>query len=134
MRAYAVAARAEYLRHRDGARTFSGTRLTDPELLRDREVALARWVEQGYSIEQVTDAFEVITAYTVGFVIEEQERTRSAGDRYDLQTRDALVGQDRPLSVASGHHLFRPADQKFAEQLARIIPALTAAPDEHPQA
>lgn len=124
VRAYALAARAEYLRHRDGARTFSGTRLTDPELLRDREVALARWVDQGYSIEQLTDAFEIITAYTVGFVIEEQERTQSAGGRYDLAERDAMVGEDRPLSLASGHHLFRPADQKFAEQLELIIPAL----------
>ena len=124
LRAYALAARAEYLRHRDGARTFSGTRLTDPDLLRDRESALARWVNEGYSIEQISDAFEIVTAYVIGFVIEEQERTQSAEGRYDLQARDAVVGEDRPLTVASGHHLFRPADQKFAEQLALIIPAL----------
>jgi TetR/AcrR family tetracycline transcriptional repressor len=125
LRAYAMTARAEYLRHRDGARTFSGTRLTDPDLLRDREAALARWVDQGYSIEQLTDAFEIVTAYTVGFVIEEQEPSQSAEGRYDLATRDAVVGPDRPYTIASGHHLFRPADQKFAEQLELIIPTLT---------
>lgn len=123
---YAQAARAEYLRHRDGARTFSGTRLTDPGLLRERETSLARLVAQGHTLEQVTDAFEIVTAYVVGFVIEEQERAQSAADRYDLAARDAQVGEDFPLTVASGHRTFRPAEEKFDEQLELIIPALAA--------
>ncbi|MFT4165712.1 MAG: TetR/AcrR family transcriptional regulator C-terminal domain-containing protein [Microlunatus sp.] len=124
LHAYADAMRSEYLRHRDGARTFSGTRLTDPELLRHREGMLARWVAQGHSIEQVSDAFEVVTAYVVGFVIEEQERSQSSADRYDLQTRDEIVGADHPLSVASGHRIFSDPGARFAQQLDLIIPAL----------
>ena len=124
--AYATAMRAEYLRHRDGARTFSGTRLTDPDLLRHRESMLARWVRQGHSIEQVSDAFEVVTAYVVGFVIEEQERAQSPSGRYDLQTRDEIVGPDHPLSIASGHRIFSDPEARFTQQLALIIPALAA--------
>ncbi len=124
--AYARATRVEYLRHRDGARTFSGTRITDPQLLRGRETALTRLVAQGHSIEQVSDAFEIVTAYVVGFVIEEQERSQSSADRYDLAARDSSIGTDFPYTVGAGHHTFRPAEEKFAEQLAVIIPALTA--------
>lgn len=124
--AYALSMRAEYLRHRDGARTFSGTRLTDPDLLRHRETMLARWVGQGHSIEQVSDAFEIVTAYVVGFVIEEQERAQSSAERYDLQRRDEIVGPDHPLSVASGHRIFSDPGERFAQQLDLIIPALAA--------
>ena len=122
--AHAQATRVEYLRHRDGAPTFSGTRLTDPDNLREGETSLARLVAQGHTVEQVTDAFEIITAYVVGFVIEEQERAQSAADRYDLAARDSVVGEDFPLAIASGHRTFRPAEEKFAEQLDLIVPAL----------
>lgn len=124
VRGYAQAARAEYLRHRDGARTFSGTRLTDPELLRRQESALARWVAQGHSIEQVTDAFEIITAFVVGFVIEEQERAQSDAGRYDLAARDAAVGEDHPLTRASGRRIYSDPAARFGQHLDRIIPAL----------
>lgn len=124
--AYANATRSEYLRHRDGARTFSGTRLTDPDQLRGQDAWLARWINQGYPLEQVTDAFEIVTAYVVGFVIEEQERAQSSADRYDLQTRDEIIGADHPLSVAAGHRIFSDPGARFAQQLSLIIPALAA--------
>ncbi|MFT4229789.1 MAG: TetR/AcrR family transcriptional regulator C-terminal domain-containing protein [Microbacterium sp.] len=124
LRAYADAARAEYLRHRDGARTFSGTRLTDPELLRVQEAALARWAAQGHPVESVADAFEIVTAFVVGFVIEEQERALSGEGRYDLAARDAVLGDDHPLTVAAGHRLFADPGARFAQHLDRILPAL----------
>ena len=40
MSAYAVTIRAELLGHRDGAKAFSGTTLTDPEVVRRQEVTL----------------------------------------------------------------------------------------------
>jgi AcrR family transcriptional regulator len=125
---YARVARQAFLAHRDGARTFSGTRLTDPELIRRREKWLAAWVEQGHTVEQVTDAFEVVTAYVVGFVIEEQERAQSAGERYSLDERDALLGPEHPLSVASGHRMFSDPAARFEQQLAVVVPALAATP------
>lgn len=128
LRTYAIAMRTEYLRHRDGARTFSGTRLTDPGQLRRQEPMLARWVAKGYTIEALTDRFEIVTAWVVGFVIEEQERAQSTPGRYDLAARDAAVGDHAPLTAASGHHLYRLADQKFAEQLELILSGLSSAP------
>ena len=123
LRAHATAMRAEYLRHRDGARTFSGTRLTDPEILRRQEVWLAGWAANGIAPERVTDAFEVVTAFVVGFVIEEQEQANPK--RYDIDFRDAMVGSDHPLTIESGHYRFRPADIRFAEHLDKLIPAVS---------
>ena len=122
LRAHATAMRTEYLRHRDGARTFSGTRLTDPVVLRRQEVWLAAWAARGIPPERVTDAFEVVTAFVVGFVIEEQEQANP--DRYDIGERDAAVGSDHPLTIASGHYRFRPADVRFTEHLDKLIPAV----------
>ena len=34
------------------------------------------------------------------------------------------MGEDFPLAIASGHRTFRPAEEKFAEQLDLIVPAL----------
>lgn len=124
---YAAAVRDAYLAHRDGARTFSGTRLTDPELLRRREEWLERWIAQGHTLEQVTDAFEVVTAYVVGFVIEEQERSQSGGERYSLEARDEAVGEDHPLTIASGHRTFSEPGARFEQQLRVIVPALVRA-------
>jgi AcrR family transcriptional regulator len=126
LRAYASAMRAEYLRHRDGARTFSGTRLTDPEVLRRQEVGLARFTARGMELQHIVDAFAIVTAFVVGFVIEEQERAQSGAERYDLQARDEAVGPDHPLARAAGALQYRPADERFDEHLERIIPALVA--------
>ncbi|MFW0790255.1 TetR/AcrR family transcriptional regulator C-terminal domain-containing protein [Gordonia sp. CPCC 205333] len=123
LRGYAEAMRAEYLRHRDGARTFSGTRLTDPELLRTQEDSLRTWVEQGIVLEAVIDAFEIVTSFVVGFVIEEQERADAS--RYSLDDRDAIVGADRPLTVQAGHHIFRPSERRFDDQLAVVVDAVS---------
>lgn len=122
LRGYAAAMRTEYLRHRDGARTFSGTALTDPELLRGQEDGLRRWAASGITVEQVVDAFEIVTAFVVGFVIEEQERADVT--RYSLERRDAQVGPDHPLAVRAGHHIYRPAQQRFETQLAVVVDAV----------
>ena len=50
--AYARVLRREYLAHRDGARTFSGTRLTDPEVLRAQEPWLEQLVASGVDLER----------------------------------------------------------------------------------
>lgn len=126
LRDYALAMRSEYLQHRDGARTFSGTRLTDPSVLQRQERSLASWTRQGFALQQIVDCFEIITSFVVGFVIEEQERAQSATERYDLESRDAAVGDDRPLAVAAGHLIFSSADERFARHLDVIIAALTS--------
>lgn len=101
--AYARILRAEYRAHRDGARTFSGTRITDPEVLRAHEPWLERWTSTGFAVAEALEAAELVTSFVVGFVIEEQERSQSDEGRYSVERRDALLGQDVPLVVEAGH-------------------------------
>ena len=95
-------------------------------MLRSQERSLASWTRQGFALEQIVDCFEIITSFVVGFVIEEQERAQFATGRYDLDRRDAAVGDDHPLTVAAGHLIFRSADERFARHLDVIIPAPTS--------
>lgn len=115
---YARALRAEYLAHRDGARTFSGTRLTDPAVLRAQEPWLQSWTDAGHPLDDAIDAAQVVTAFVVGFVIEEQERT---ADRYSLADRDAAVGADAPLVMAAGRAMFADPETRFTAQLDLVM-------------
>ncbi|MEU6537835.1 TetR/AcrR family transcriptional regulator C-terminal domain-containing protein [Streptomyces sp. NPDC047000] len=121
--AYAGALRAEYLEHRDGARTFSGTLITDPDVLKAQEPWLRRWVAAGVPPATVFDATEMVTAFVVGFVIEEQERRQSSTadpSRYSPHERDRRLGPETPLVAASGHA--RRDDQaRFERQLGTVI-------------
>ena len=51
LRVFARALRAEYLAHRNGAKMFAGTKLTDPAVLKAQEPWLARWVASGMTVE-----------------------------------------------------------------------------------
>lgn len=117
---YARALRREYLKHRDGARTFSGTRLKDPDVLRAQEPWLRRWLETGLSMQDVAIAGKVVTAFVVGFAIEEQEKAQSQGTGYALAARDAALGAELPLVAAAGTLALAPADERF-EQCLRVI-------------
>jgi AcrR family transcriptional regulator len=123
---YARILRDEYLRHRDGARTFSGTRLTDPELLRAQEPWLAQWTAGGHAVGDIVIAAELVTAFVVGFVIEEQERAQSDvadPSRYALEQRDAAVGETAPLVRAAGHAR-GSHHERFERQLGIVMSGL----------
>ena len=122
---YARILRSEYCAHRDGARTFSGTRLTDPEVLRAQEPWLQSWTSAGLDVGDAVDAAELVTAFVVGFVIEEQERRQSGDARYSLEERDAMVGEGAPLVVAAGHAR-GDDDARFERQLAILLAGLAA--------
>ncbi|GGS10002.1 TetR family transcriptional regulator [Streptomyces humidus] len=120
--AYAGALRAVYLEHRDGARTFSGTLITDPDVLKAQEPWLRRWVAAGVPPAAVFDATEMVTAFVVGFVIEEQERLQSSADpsRYSPDERDRRLGSEVPFVSAAGHA--RHDNQtRFERQLKTVI-------------
>ncbi len=127
--AHAHALRAEYLRHRDGARIFSGARLTDPELLvRVKESWYRHWTEAGLTLLEADDAIDVVVAFVVGFVIEEQERLQSADadpTRYSLAERDAWLGEHAPLVKAAGH-LRDDGDQRFERHLGIVLDGIAA--------
>lgn len=124
---YARVLRREYLAHRDGARTFSGTRLTDPEVLRAQEPWLEQLVASGVDLERAVSAVEFVTAFVVGFVIEEQERAQSGEPRYSLSDRTEILGDDVPLVVEAGRVLFGDREQRFERNLDGIVDALRRA-------
>lgn len=115
---YARSLRGEYLAHRDGARTFAGTKLTDPGVLRAQEPWLRTWTAAGGDVDDAVNAAQLVTAFVVGFVIEEQERS---ADRYSLADRDAAVGEDAPLVRQAGRAMFADADVRFAGQLDALL-------------
>jgi AcrR family transcriptional regulator len=126
--AYARVLRAEYLLHRDGARIFSGTRISDPEVVRAKEPWLARLTSAGFTLAEADDATDLVTAFVVGFVIEEQERGQSAETdpgRYSLTGRDAWLGEDAELVKAAGH-LRDDGDQRFERHLGIVLDGLAA--------
>lgn len=125
LRVYGCSLRAEYLDHRDGARTFSGTLITDPEALRSQEPWLERWAAQGISSLMASDGLEAVTAFVTGFVIEEQQRADSANDpdRYDPVRRAERVGDAGPRTARAGFERHGPAD-RFARQLACLLHGL----------
>jgi TetR/AcrR family tetracycline transcriptional repressor len=126
--AYARTLRSEYLKHRDGARIFSGTRLADPNVLRTKEVWFARWTAAGMKLVDADDALDVATAFVVGFVVEEQERRQSAAAdpmRYSLAERDAWLGEEFPLVREAGHTR-DDGDMRFERQLGIVLDGIAA--------
>jgi len=120
---YAQATRRGLLAHRDGARAFSGTALTDASMLRGQEAGLA-WMEtQGFTVEATTDAVALLTSFTVGSCIEEQERAQAPAGTYDLERRDAAVdAASHPRVAASGRYGYGgSADERFSAQLEVVL-------------
>ncbi|MEV4069974.1 TetR/AcrR family transcriptional regulator C-terminal domain-containing protein [Nonomuraea fuscirosea] len=129
--AYARVLRSEYLRHRDGARIFSGTRITDPDVVRMKEPLFERWTGAGWKPVDADDAVDVVTAFVVGFVIEEQERRQSTETdptRYSTTERDAWLGEGASLVKEAGH-LHDDGDQRFERHLGIVLDGLAARPD-----
>jgi AcrR family transcriptional regulator len=130
MAAYARVLRSEYLLHRDGARIFSGTRISDPDVVRAKEPWLARLTAAGFTLTEADDALDVVTAFVVGFVIEEQERGQSSDtdpDRYSLAGRDVWLGEGAELVKAAGH-LRDDGDRRFERHLGVVLDGLAARP------
>lgn len=122
--AYARVLRSEYLRHRDGARIFSGTRFSDPDVVKAKESWLERLTATGFSLSEADDALDVVTAFVVGFVIEEQERGADP-DRYSLTSRDTWLGEGADLVKTAGH-LRDDGDQRFERHLGVVLDGLAA--------
>jgi AcrR family transcriptional regulator len=129
--AYARVLRSEYLLHRDGARIFSGTRITDPDVVRMKEPLFERWTAAGWKPVDADDAVDVITAFVVGFVIEEQERRQSTETdptRYSITERDAWLGEGASQVKEAGH-LQDDGDRRFERHLGIVLDGLAARPD-----
>ncbi|NNC11944.1 TetR family transcriptional regulator [Planctomonas sp. JC2975] len=126
LRRFCDVLRSALLRHRDGAKAFSGTYLTDPGILGAQESGLQRWLAQGFSVRDTARAFALANGFVVGFCIEEQA-VGQADDRqhYDLQARAERVGAaEHPLTVEAGVELFGDRDAQFEALVDLVVVAV----------
>jgi TetR/AcrR family transcriptional regulator, tetracycline repressor protein len=122
---YAVTVRQGLLGHRDGAKAFSGTTLTDPDVVRRQEVTFERLTRQRFTLRDAALALVLLHDFTIGFCVEEQtviQAIASGDERYSLDRRAELIGrQAAPLAVAAGQVIFGDPDTRFAELLDLLL-------------
>ncbi len=123
--AYARVLRSEYLLYRDGARIFSGTRFSDPAVVRAKEPWLQRLVAAGFTLAEADDAVDLVTAFVVGFVIEEQASGYADPAKRSLDARDEWLGEGVDLVKAAGR-LRDEGDRRFERQLGVVLDGLVA--------
>jgi TetR/AcrR family transcriptional regulator, tetracycline repressor protein len=129
MNTYAVTLRAALLAHRDGAKAFTGTTLTDPEVVRRQEVTFGRLTRQGFTLPNAARGLLLVHYFTVGACVEEQAVIQAieAGDeRYDLSRRAEMVGPDAPLAVEAGEVIFGDPDARFTELASMVLDTISA--------
>jgi len=128
MTTYAQTVRTELLAHRDGAKAFSGTTLTDPDLVRRQESTFASLTGQGFTLANATRGLLLLHDFTIGFCVEEQavvQARASSDERYSLDRRAEMIGADvAPLAVEAGWVIFGEPDRRFGELLAVLLPAI----------
>jgi TetR/AcrR family transcriptional regulator, tetracycline repressor protein len=122
------AIRRMLLRHRDGAKMFSGTYLTNSALYSPIEAALTRLEEAGFTARDAICFYRTIYCYAVGFTIEEQAvqpRPGKRDPRYDLKKRAARMvpAEQFPLVLAAGEEMF-DFDRQFQQGLQLIVRGL----------
>ncbi|GMA26474.1 TetR family transcriptional regulator [Luteimicrobium album] len=123
--AFARTLRATLLSHRDGARLFAGTYLTDVTVLEAQEPLLASLVGHGLDLDTAIEVSTVLYAFTVGATVEEQSvrQVRASGDaRYDLTERERRLDHERfPLVTAAGRLSFPDPAARFDRAVRRLV-------------
>ena len=122
--AYATIVRRALLSHRDGAKAFSGTYLTDAGVLQRQESVFAQMSDAGFTLEDTVRAYTLLYSFAVGFCIEEQAvaSAQSGDDRYSLARRAERLDADRhPRAVESGRFIFGDPDARFADLVEVIV-------------
>jgi AcrR family transcriptional regulator len=118
MAAYAAAMRRELLACRDGAKAFSGTTLTDPDVIRRQEITFARLVRQGFTLPDAARGLLLLHYFTIGACVEEQSTAQAVAfgdDRYQPGRRAEMIGPDAPLATEAGDVIFGDPDTRFAD-------------------
>lgn len=121
---FARTMRTVLLAHRDGARLFSGTRLTDPALIAAQEEPLRRLTGQGFTIDEAVLTFQTVRAFVTGHVIEEQHRAEAAAanpDAYSASLRAAQAPESAVLVRAASARTFGDPDEAFEWGLRAMI-------------
>jgi TetR/AcrR family transcriptional regulator, tetracycline repressor protein len=128
MNTYATTLRAQLLAHRDGAKVFSGTTLTDPDVVRRQEVTFGELTGQGFTLPNAARGLLLLHYFTIGACVEEQAVIQAidAGDeRYDLGRRAEMIGPDAPLAVEAGGVIFSDPDTRFTELSSLILDTIS---------
>jgi TetR/AcrR family transcriptional regulator, tetracycline repressor protein len=124
LRGSADRVRRVLLSYRDGARLFSGTFITDPDVVSGMEVPLRVLADAGLIPEDGLRALQTVQSFVIGFVIEEQHRHPAGDDdpRYDPEFRRARLDPDRfPLSRAVSDDFAALGDAAFAWGVEAIV-------------
>jgi len=112
--------------HRDGAKMFSGTFLTDDSVYASMERAIRIFAEAGFSARDAVRGLNTIYCYTIGFTIEEQAVHPKPGERnpqYDPARRAERV-EDLTLVRETGDEVLGNFDERFEHGLQLIISGL----------
>ncbi|WP_329485216.1 TetR/AcrR family transcriptional regulator C-terminal domain-containing protein [Kitasatospora sp. NBC_01246] len=123
--------RRALLGYRDGAKVFSGTRLTDTGHAAALEGYLAALRRDGFDLPDAVDAYFTAYSFTIGFVIEEQAVHPMPGERapgYDAAERAERIGSAHPLAADAGADLFGGYDRRFERGLAILVAGIAARP------
>ncbi|MET0235798.1 MAG: TetR/AcrR family transcriptional regulator C-terminal domain-containing protein [Kibdelosporangium sp.] len=127
---YGTGLRRMLLSHRDGAKMFAGTYLTDTSVYQQQEAALRVLTGAGFTLEDAGQVFWTIYAYTIGFVIEEQAvypRPGQRDERYEIDRRtERMADEHVPLASAAGKTLFDGFDTRYSRGLQAIITGVAA--------
>ncbi|MDF0528926.1 TetR/AcrR family transcriptional regulator C-terminal domain-containing protein [Tsukamurella sp. 8F] len=122
--------RAVLRAHRDGARVFSGSRLTDPEVIAELERPLRVLVDVGFAERDAALAWSTLRDLVVGFVIEEQEvygPDGSVREAYRPELRASVIDPERhPLAHRSGPTAWGGADERFADAVRFLVDGMAA--------
>ena len=124
MTTYPAVMREALLAHRDGAKAFSGTTLTDPEVVRRQEVTFARLVSQGFTLHAATWSLLLLHYFTIGACVEEQATAQAIGsgdERYSLHRRAEMIGPGAPLAAQAGEVIFGDPETRFRELTRMLI-------------
>jgi TetR/AcrR family tetracycline transcriptional repressor len=118
MIAFATITRRTMLAHRDGAKVFAGSYLTDPAVATQRQAGLARMLSQGFTTDDVTRAYSLLYSFTIGFCIEEQAIDQAAAAS---PGRVAAGAGAASLALAAGPRTCADRDGRFDELVAMIV-------------
>jgi TetR/AcrR family tetracycline transcriptional repressor len=124
MRAYATTMRTALLAHRDGAKAFSGTTLTDRDVVRRQEGTFRRLLRQGFTLPDAARSLVLLHHFTIGACVEEQSVSQAideGDERYDLGRRAELIGPDAPMAVEAGKVIFGDPDVRFGELVELLL-------------
>ncbi|MEV4441571.1 TetR/AcrR family transcriptional regulator C-terminal domain-containing protein [Streptomyces sp. NPDC049577] len=118
------------LGYRDGAKVFGGTRFTDAGHAGPLEEMMRLLVGAGFPPRAAARAWFTVSAYTMGYVVEEQSvYPVPGGERDPAYTLDDRTRwpEDHSLAAEAGREFFGDLDAGFEAGLLAVVAGVEAA-------